>query len=101
MNGWTGFLALAPERVREVIENGPMPYAEYGGSKLTAKDKRMGMMSFKGGEGRGGLSMKASKQAVVYYDPSFAKPEYTPDDIPDSVLERHSYEEYVAEFKKL
>jgi hypothetical protein len=103
MKGFKAFLLMAPDRVREVIESGPFPQMEYGngGQKITARDKRMGIMRFKGGEGRGGIPMKHGQRGVVYYDPAFASEEYQFDDTPDAVLERHEREEYVKEFKKL
>jgi len=70
MSGWTGFLALAPERVREVIESGPMTYGEYGSGKLSVRDKQMGLMRFKGGTGRGAIPMKSGQRAVVYQEQS-------------------------------
>jgi len=103
MKGFDAFLAMAPDRVTEVIEDGPFPQAEYGGNgqKITARDKRMGIMRFKGGNGRGHLSTKSGQQGVVYYDPDFATEEYQFDDTPDSVLERHAEENVIAAFKKL
>lgn len=103
MNGFDAFLTMAPDRVSDVIENGPFPQSKYGGNgqKITARDKRMGIMRFKGGEGRGGLSMKKGGKGVVYYDPNFAHEEYQFDDIPEDVLERHSSDNIKSEFKKL
>ena len=104
MEGFNAFVkAVAPERVREVIIGGPFPQTEYGGTgqKITARDKRMGIMRFKGGEGRGGIPMKHGQRGVVYYDPDFAHDEYTFDDVPDDVIEKHSRTHIVREFKKL
>lgn len=103
MSNWMGFLALAPERVVDLIEDGPKPLVEYGThGNLRRTDKKMGVMRFKGGEGRGGVSTKAGQQGVAYFDPSFAAPCYdVMGDVPDDVLKRHSYEEYRAVFEKL
>jgi len=99
--GWEAFLSDAPERVVEVIENGPFPLADYDAGKLTYADKKRGMMRFKGGDGRGHLSVKKGQQAVVYFDPAFCEPPHVPINIPDRVLARHSDSEVVQEFKKL
>lgn len=103
MKGFSAFVMMSPDRVSDVVENGPFPQMEYGGNgqKITARDKRMGIMRFKGGEGRGGIPMKHGMRGVVYYDPAFAHEEYRFDDIPDSVLDRHARSNVVAEFKKL
>lgn len=104
MEGFNAFLkAVAPERVRRVIVTGPFPQTKYGGTgqKITARDKRMGIMRFKGGEGRGGIPMKHGQRGVVYYDPDFPHEEYQFTDIPNTVLDRHGRHHIVREFKKL
>lgn len=102
-DSWQDFINSIPDRVREVIEEGPFPQTEYAGNgqKITARDKRMGIMRFKGGDGRGGLPMKQGGRGVVYYDPYFAHDEYTFDDIPESVIDQHSDLAIRKEFKKL
>lgn len=99
--GWQAFLEDAPERVVEVIEDGPFPRAEYGSEKLTHRDKKMGIMRYKGGEGRGHTPMKKGTPAVVYFDPDFCQGEHTPIDVPDSVLERHSKQAVTVVFEEL
>jgi len=103
LTDWQEFLLEAPDRVTQVIKAGPFPQTKYGGNgqKITARDKRMGIMRFKGGEGRGGLTMKRGMRGVVYYDPDFAHDEYRFDEIPDHVTDRHSDEEIRKEFAKL
>jgi hypothetical protein len=101
MSGWTGFLALAPERVREVIESGPMTYGEYGSGKLSVRDKQMGLMRFKGGTGRGAIPMKSGQRAVVYFDPDFVSSEYQVSDVPDTILDKHSKSNVIASFKEM
>ena len=101
MKGWSAFLRDAPERVVEVIEDGPFPLAEYGGGKLTYADKKCGMMRYKGGDGRGHIKMKQGMASVVYFDPAFCEGENIPIDVPDEVIERHSEENVLAEFRKI
>jgi len=99
--GWQAFLRDAPPRVVEVIEDGPFPLKEYGSSKLTWTDKKRGMMRYKGGDGRGHISMKQGMASVVYFDPAFCEGEFIPIEVPDEVRERHSEENVLAEFKKI
>lgn len=101
MKGWQAFLNDAPTRVSDVITNGPKPLKEYGSDKLTYKDKQMGIMRFKGGDGRGHVQMKRGMAAVVYYDPSFAAPEHQPIDVPDYIKDLHAESKVLAEFNKL
>lgn len=99
---WQEFLEAAPERVVEVIKEGPMPLKEYSGSKLTWSDKKRGMMRFKGGSGRSPkLSPKSSYAAVVYFDDIFCEGEYKPDFVPDYVRDRHNMENVEEEFRQL
>lgn len=98
---FTGFLMFCPDRVRRVIQEGPVPLKEYGSDRFNQLDKKFGLMRFKGGEGRGGISMKSGQAGVVYWDPDFMDPEYKPSDIPEEVLDKHTYEEYVSVFKSL
>lgn len=98
---WDEFINSVPDRVKSVIENGPLPQTEYNGtgSKLTSRDKRMGIMRFKGGKNN--IKAKRGYKGVVYYDPTFAYPEYQVSDIPDKIEERHSEDNVIEEFKKL
>lgn len=98
---WEGFLHSAPDRVVGVIEEGPYPLMEYERSSLTWKDKKLGLMRYKGGDGRGHVTVKHGQRAVVYFDPDFCSQEYQPINIPDRVLARHSDEEVLQEFKKM
>jgi hypothetical protein len=99
--GWEAYLNDAPERVVDVIENAPFPLADYDGSKLTYKDKKRGMVTFKGGNGRGHINMKSGMESVVYFDPAFCEPPHVPINIPDPVLARHSDSEVLREFENL
>lgn len=98
--GWQSFLESLPDRAREVVEHGPMPLLEYDG-KVTFKDKKAGLVKFKGGNGRGRVNIKSGKQAVVYFDPDFCWPEMEPLDVPDSVLERHSMNNVIDTFEEM
>jgi len=101
MKGWQAFLRDSPERVVEVIEEGPFPLADYGAAKLTYPDKKKGMMRYKGGDGRGHVKMKQGMEAVVYFDPAFCEGEFIPIDVPDEVMERHAEDKVLAEFNQL
>lgn len=96
---WNGFLALAPERVVEVIEDGPFPYPEYGAHKLRWKDKQMGIMRFKGGDGN--LGVKHGQRAVLYFDPDFMSAEYPIDKVPEEVHDRHARDKVIEAWKEL
>lgn len=102
MKGWQALLEDAPTRVKEVITEGPFPLAEYDGH-LTHKDKRMGIMRYKGGDGRNQVNnpMKNGGAAVVYYDPAFASPEYTPLDIPEEIQEQHDMASVKGVFQEI
>lgn len=99
--GWEAFLREAPPRVVRVIEEGPFPLADYDAGKLTYRDKKMGMMRYKGGDGRGHVKMKQGMEAVVYFDPAFCEGQYIPIEVPDEVMERHAEKNVLAEFQKL
>ena len=101
MKGWSAFIRDAPERDVEVIDDGPFPLKEYGAAKLSYRDKKMGMMRYKGGDGRGHIKMKTGMKAVVYFDPDFCEGKNRPIEVPDEVIERHSEPNVLAEFQKL
>lgn len=102
MTEWEAFLDEVPSRIVEVIERGPFPLTEYGNSSsLSRGDKNRGIMRFKGGDGRGHVSVKSGQQAVVYWDPKFCSPSFKPKNIPDPVLARHDKSEVITAFKKL
>lgn len=97
--GWEQFLEDAPQRVVEVIEDGPFPLADYDASKLSWPDKRKGMMRFKGGNGRGHLTVKSGQEAVVYFDPDFCEVEV--ENIPEPVEARHTESQVIEAFNNL
>jgi len=99
MKGWSAFLEEAPERVVEVIEDGPIALEEYSAGKLTNRDKKMGLVKYKGGHGH--VKMKHAKRGVVYFDPQFCYPDFVPIAIPDEVMERHADENVQSVFKNL
>jgi hypothetical protein len=107
MKGWERFLADSPDRLERLIEEGPMSLTEYkrdvSHKALNWSDKRRGVLSFKGGTGRGTKTSgrKPSGKAVVYFDPYFCVGEDTPLAVPDEVVDRHSEEEKIAAFKEM
>jgi hypothetical protein len=97
---WDDFYESCPDRVKDVIDNGPKPLADYGYDSMSYADKKRGMMRFKGGNGRNTrVQMKSGMAAVVYFDPTFAEPPV--ENVPDSVESRHSEKEVTDVFKLL
>lgn len=98
LESWADYKEGAPDRVIEVIENGPFPLSDYGSSKLSHADKRRGMMRFKGGDGRGHVPVKSGQKAIVYFDADFAE---GLENVPEHIEARHSRGEVIEAFTKM
>lgn len=101
MKGWQQWLDDAPDRIREVVENGPMPLKEYGSQKYARLDRVHGLIRFKGGDGRGRINVKKGSAAVIYFDPSFTDHEHTPIRVPAEIMEKHSKDNVIEVFNQL